>query len=384
MSRHPTKASLPPLEEVLSEFTGLDPNESKLRQMTGLLEKVILAHRAMRNLTFYSTREIARFFGTSQNTASLVVKQLEEEGLLRRMRGSHTVMLGARIVTRSRIRAVVGLLQWSFAQRFSETHSRLAMVLGGELWKHQIALEIIPHYDISENRPDMDEMLKRHTIDFAIWPFPFGHHRDHLLRLQDRGTRNLVIGMDADTSPVAPSIIVEMIPAYRELLQSWREKHGIHRVVAISPREFTPRGRIKTFQTLAKELGFDCEVLPNTYTLPGELVASEKKRIGIALLDEHSTAEFTFYDPPAFTKLVSRHRILMGNGSILVPFVPHGESRVDRIFVPIKQQPPPGGRTQLCTAVTQTLVNWCRGDFSAPAARVRGVFWEDGELWRYL
>lgn len=384
MSRYPTKASLPPLEEVLPEFTGLGTDTAKLRQMVGLLAKVIQAHRATRNLTFYSTREIARFFKTSQNTASLAVKQLESDGLVRRLRGSHTVMLGAKIVTRSKIRAVVGLMQWSFAQRFSETHSQLALRLAEHLWPHQIALEIIPHYDIGDNRPDMDDMLKRHAIDFAIWPFPFGHHRDNLLRLQDRGTRNLVIGMDAESSPVPPTIIVETLPAYRELLLDWRETHGINRVLVINPREFTPRGRIETFCALAKKMGFDCELLANTYTLPGELVTRETGRAGIALLDEHSTAEFTFYDPPAFNALVKRHRILMGNGSILVPFVPHGESRVDRIFVPIAQEPLPGVRAQLIPAITETMVDWCNGNFAAAPKRVKCVYWDNGKLWRYL
>ena len=382
--RYPTKSSLPALADVLPEFAGLGADTSKLRQVAERLTTVILAQRATRNLTFYSTREIARFFEISQNTAALVVKQLEGDGLLRRVRGSQTLMLGAKIVTRAKIRAVVGLMQWNFAQRFSETHSQLALHLAEHLWPHQIALEIIPHYDIGDNRPDMDDMLKRHAIDFAIWPFPFGHHRDYLLRLQDRGTRNLVIGLDAETTPVPPTIIVETLPAYRELLQYWREKQGIRRVVVINPREFTPRGRIATFCALAKEMGFDCELLPNTYTLPGELVAKEKNPIGIALLDEHSTAEFTFYDPPAFSELVRRHRILLGNGSLSVPFVPHGESRVDRIFVPIAQDPPPDGKLQLCAAITQTMRAWCGGNFAARPLRVQAVFWDNGRLWRYL
>ncbi len=384
MSRYPTKASLPPLEDLLPEFTGFVPGVSKLQQTTELLEQVIRAHRATRNLTFYSTRVIARFFGTSQNTASLVVKKLETDGLLRRTRGSHTIMLGAEIVTRSQIRAVAGLMQWSFAQRFSETHTSLALRLGENLWPHHIALEIIPHLDIGDTRPDMSAMLKRHAIDFAIWPFPFAHHREHMLRLQDRGTRNLVIGMDADVMPMEPTIIVEIIPAYRKVLNHWRKQYGIERVVVISPREFSPRGRINTFCELAKQMGFDCEIVPNTYTLPEELLANEKHSIGIALLDEHSTAEFTFYQPHAFDQLVRRHRILLGNGSIHVPFITPGELRVDRIFVPIRQEPLEGVQIQLCEAITQTLSVWCAGDYTAPPLRVQAVFWDNGRLWRYL
>ena len=384
MPRYPTQASLPSLKDLLPEFTKLEKTSAKLRQVAELLRPLIEAHRATRNLTFYSTRDIARFFGVSQNTATLVVKQLEGEGLLRRLRGSHTLMLGSKIVTRSRIRAVAGLMLWNFAQRFSEPHTTLVQSLGDALRPHHIALEIIPHYDLGDHRPDMDVLLSRHTLDFAIWPFPFRHHHDDMLRLQDRGTRNLVIGFEADAMAVPSTILVEIMPAYRKLLHYWREEHGIRRVLAIKPREFTARGRIEAFHALALEMGFDSEVVENSYDLPAAMLAKEKKRVGIALLDEHASAEFTFYDPPAFVGLLRRHRILYGNGGINVPFVPHGELRVDRIFVPNPSSPEKEVRMPFCAAVAQTLVQWCSGNFAAPPIRLRAALWKDGKLWRYL
>jgi len=351
--------------------------------MTALLKQVITENRTSSNVTFYSTREIARFFGTSQNTATLAVGRLESDGLLRRIRGSQTVMLGAKIITRSRIRAVVGLMSWVFAQRFSDIQKDLTRFLTGELWPHGIALQIIPHHDLGDTRPDLDAVLRKHELDFTIWPFPFNHHKTHLLHLQDRGIRNLVIGVDGSRSLFNPQILVDYRSSYEELLDYWKMEHNIKRVIVIKPREFTPRGRIEMFAKLAVARGFDSQIETSGYTLPADILARERQPVGIALLDEHSMAEFTFYDPPSFVKLLRRHRILFGNGALNVPFVPNGELRLERIFVPIHRNHS-ASRKPLAPAIANVLSQWCTGDFSADPDVIPTCFWKDGELMRYL
>jgi len=383
MPRYPSQFSLPPLETALPHFEALDPERPKVEQVAETLRQLILEYRTRQNQTFYSTRELARFFAVSQNTAALAVERLESEGLLRRIRGSQTVMLGSRIITRTRIRAVAGLMSWIFAQRFSEAQIDLSRSLGQALWTQQIALDIIPHYDIGDTRPDLNETLKKHRLDFVIWPFPFNHHKEHLLFLRDRGVRNLVIGVEGVRSPFTPDVLVDFRSSYEELLRYWKETHGIRRVVVVNPGEFTPRRRINLFATVAREAGIDCCVEPSSYTLPGEILAREKKKVGIALLDEHATAEFVFYDPPSFVALCKRHRILLGNGSLNVPFVAHGELRLERIFVPMMPNNPNFTRP-LVPAIVKMLTQWSFGDFSAPPQSVQTRFWPDGVLWRYL
>jgi len=376
------------MAQLFPGFVSLEENRSKLNQIADWLRPAILAHRTSHNLKFYSTRQIATFFAVSQNTAALVIKDLEKEGLLRRVRGSQTLLLGTQIITPSPIRAVAGLLLWKFADRFSGWHSGLTQTLGEVLWPENIAFDIIPHYDLGEKRRDLDDVLKRHTLNFAIWPFPFRHHRDHLLRLQDRGIRNLVIGLEPEvegkTVPGPPDLIVEIAEAYRHTLNYWKEDHEIRRVLVVRPREFEPRGRIEFFAKLATEMGFDCQIVNSSYSLPAQLVASEKKCIGIALLDEHATAEFVFYDPTAFVKLLDRHRILFGNECPNIPFAPHGERRVERIFIPNAPKPRKDAKIRLAAAVKQTLVQWCGGNFSTPPLRVTALAWTNGKLWRFL
>jgi hypothetical protein len=154
-------------------------------------------------------------------------------------------------------------------------------------------------------------------------------------------------------------------------------------VIVIKPREFPPRGRIELFAKLATSRGFDCRVEASDYTLPAEILAREKAPVGIALLDEHSMVEFTFYDPSSFVELLRRHRVLFGNGTLNVPFVPNGELRVERIFVPMRHVHPDFVKP-LAPAITKTLVQWCSGDFSAKPELIPTRLWRNGELWRYL
>lgn len=384
MPRYPSQTSLPPLKEVFPQFEALQTDRPKVEQVTEMLKQIVSDNRTTHNLIFYSTRDIARFFQISQNTAAFAVQRLEMDGLLCRIRGSHTVMLGYHIITRSRIRAVVGLMSWVFALRFSETQGALTRLLAEELWPHQIALDIIPHYDLGDHRPDLDETLKKHLVDFVVWPFPFAHHKEHILYLQDRGIRSLVIGVEGIRSPFKPDILVDFQSSYEEILQFWKKDLGIRKVIAVTPREFTPRKRIKLFATIAQRMGFDCSIETSSYTLPAEILEREKKgKVGIALLDEHSLVEFTFYAPPIFEELARRHRILFGNGAIKVPFVPNGELRVDRIFIPMMPTEPRYTKP-LIPAISKILTRWCCGDFTAKPAEVHSHVWTNSELWRYL
>jgi|GEM_PF-1991489 len=383
MPRYPGQSSLPPLETTLPGFQRLEPDRPKVGQVSDSLREVVMAYRTAHNLIFYASRDIARFFHVSQNTAALAVERLEQEGLLRRIRGSQTLMLGCRIITRTRIRAVAVLMSWVFAQRFSSFQINLNRTLAQALWPRQIALNIVPYYDLNAGEPDIDAVLRQHRIDFAIWPFPFPHHKEPMLALGDRGVRNLVIGVEGASLPFQPDILIDLRTPYGQLLQYWREEHGIRRVVIVSPREFAPRQQIALFAKMAREAGFDARLEPSTERLPGEILSREKEKVGIVLLDEHAAVEFTFYDPPAFTRLLERHRILYGQAGLHVPFVVGGKYRVERIFIPLRwghsiEEMP------VVPAITERLAQWSYGDFSAGPHRLPAILWRRGELWRYL
>lgn len=368
---------LPPLSAVIPDFPGLAADRSKLSQIAAALRPVIAQYRGTRNLTFYPTRDLARFFRTSHGTAIQAVARLETEGLVRRVRGSRTLLMGAKTITRVPIRAVVGLPLWHFAQRFSPSHNSLARDLGRLLWPHQVVVDTIPHFDLGDNTPDLHVVLETHKLDFVVWHLPFAHHLDCILRLRDRGVRTLITGLDTGSpGGIVPHVIIDITAAYRQLLHYWKKQQGLKRILVIEPREFPQRTRIRVFSDLARQHGFECEIMPSAYALPRALLAREKSPVGIALLDEYATAEFVFYDPPSFVKLARKHRILFGNGKVNMPFVPAGEITAERIFI--------HHDNSLEKAIIHVLMSWLDGDFSAAPIHANAWFDRDFEIPRYL
>lgn len=298
MPRPPIHSPLPALREVLPDFDRLQRTTGKAEQIADALRGVAQNGRAPENLPFYSTREIAGFFGVSQQTATFAVARLEHEGLVRRIRGSQTLLLGRRSLARAPARAVAAIPLETMESRYSYLHIRLSRELTDNLWKHRILADIVPYADPSldptHSQSPLDERLIRHRPDFVIWIAPLPTRRDVLLRLNDQGVRNLIVGFDADRG-IPPHIVIDLLPTCRRFLeQQWRAA-GI-RVVRIIRSTILRRERAATLAALAAELGFDADILTSTSQLPRQLDKMYRRNspIGIVLPDERSAAEFAF------------------------------------------------------------------------------------------
>ncbi len=375
MARPPVKTSLPPLSDCLPDFKRLPPHADKRNTIAEVLRPVVVRYRQQRSFTFYPAREIADFFGVSLQTATLAMGVLEKEGLLRRIRGSHTIVTGIHDITRVKLRAVAGFPLGWIEDKYSYAHRRLSRELGDELWKHNISLDTIPYMEIGGHLPDFTERIHRHGINFAVWMTPLTHVRKTFLHLEDQGVRNLVIDLNTQTAGFKTQVVIDMVSAYETVALRWRDS-GITRVLVIEPSDYR-RERIKTFVQIFKRHGFACEVLKSSPWLASEIEATHRKgpKIGIALLDERATAEFTFYEPAAFVALARRHRLLYGNNYPEVPFAGHGETKIDRIFV---------DHDFLNTTIAALLVRWLNKDFAHEPVTVPTNTGFDVPLWRYL
>ena len=376
MPRPRIKSALPPLAELIPEFQGLPADSGKCAAIADILRTVITRHRQSQNLTFHPSREVARFFGVCQQTATLAVGLLEKEGLLRRVRGSQTVITGARNITRVTLRAVAGFPMGVIEAKYSYAHRRLARELGDTFWKHHIALDTIPYIEIGGQLPDFTQRLHRHGINFAIWLTPLSHNRKVMLHLEDQGVRNLVVDFNTRTAGFNTDITIDIVRSYHELAQRWRDDFGIRHIIVIEGSDY-PRERIETFVQIALLHGHRCEVLKHTPTLAGELAAmhGDTPGLGIALLDERATAEFTFHEPAAFVALARRHRVLYGSNYPEVPFAGHGETRIDRISI---------DHPYLTDVIASTLVRWLGKDFTPHPKTIACFAGFDVPLWRYL
>lgn len=340
------------------------------------LRPVVLRYRQTKNLTFHPAREIAAFFGVSLQTATLAVGLLEQEGILRRIRGSRTIITGSHTITRIKLRAVVGYPLGWIEEKYSYAHRRLSRELGDELWKHHITLDTIPYMEIGGFLPDFIQRLHRHAINFAVWLTPLSHARPAFLHLQDQGVQNLVVDFNTQTAGFKTHILIDMVSSYEEVIQRWRDEFKLTRVLVIEPSDYA-RERILTFKQICTRHGLACEVLKSSPSLAGEIESANRNgpAIGIALLDERATAEFTFFEPAAFVSLMRRHRVLYGNNYPEVPFAGHGDMKIDRIYI---------DHPYLNNVIASYLTRWLNKDFSHQQVTVPTFTGFDVPLWRYL
>lgn len=335
VSRHPIRSPLPPLAQTLADH-GSAPAASgstKAGHIAAALRALILRHQRGSGVLFYPLREIAGHFQVCLRTASLALDDLEREGLLVRMRGSRTEIPGFWQRGQSTVRGVVGLPLWLFGARYSHLHKTLPYVLGEMLWKQNLVLETIPYSEVEDKKTGFCDHLLRHRMDFVVWLHPFRHNRQTIQRLADAGVHNVVIAHADDRSIAPPDIVIDPGPACDNILARWKDLHGIRNVVIPEGFEYN-RERAAGFIRRASAHGLVCRTVPCTDRLDKRLrlpCGPRSERLGVALLDEHATAEFTHCDPAAFCRQAARHRVLFANNTTNLPFVEDRALTVERI-----------------------------------------------------
>jgi len=225
---------------------------------------------------------------------------------------------------------------WSFGVRYSHFHRFLPLDIAELLWKQNMVLESILYQEITDREPTFSDLLLHHRMDYALWMYPFAHYRQTLRRLQDVGIRSLIFAHDMDRDAEAGHIVLDNTRALKKIFTYWTQEHRIKRLYIIQGGEYD-RGRSRAFIHFAREAGFECVLLePGAATAQDVLRLTAKKpkqTIGVVLLDEHSTAEFVFYHPEAFIRVIRRHRVLMANNTVNIPFVENKAYSVERVFV---------------------------------------------------
>ncbi|WP_269523327.1 hypothetical protein [Coraliomargarita parva] len=335
MPRIANSAELSPLSELLTGFEGFSGELSRSAQIADCLRQLIIEHREEKSLLFYPTREIASFFGVSLRSANLAVRALVDEGLLVTQRGSHSRIPGLDMWAKHHIRGVIGLPLWAFALRYSHLHKMMPPILAEQLWRQNIVLQSIWYSEVGDLADDFVDQLARQRMDFTLWLYPFPHNKNTIQILQDRGIPQFILRHVADPQVLAPDVLLYPDKAYEAVFQFWKQHHRIQRIIVPIASDYA-RGRETYFIAKARAAGFECEMRRWTVDAGSAILrqaSSASETIGIALLDEHSTAEFCFLNPEASRLFFRDHRVLFGNNSINVPHVPDQVYSIERIYL---------------------------------------------------
>jgi len=351
----PASLPLPPLPDVLER---LPPPEqgNRLDRTFETIRQVALACRVEESRPFYSMRDFERTLGVPLRTVALAYKRLEAEGMILRLRGSHTRLLGQTARPTASIISVIGWLENIFILRHYLWRRSFTRSIGDLLRKHHFTTDLLLHWEYEDREYDLVDRVLLHLPDAAVWFHPFRPTRETIATLRDHGIRNLIVS-DKEVPGIEADIIINWDPAYRQTLDYWQRKHGIRQVVMLEGNPHAAH-RIRRFEALAHEYGMECLHFPPERQVAGRLLASPALRqpSGIVLLDEWAAVDFSLREPAAYLALIRRHRILYGRELPSISFLEPKSYRFEVLRYPI---------LLLQEAIRNRLLQWHTGDLQA-------------------
>ncbi len=326
MSRTIVYRNLPCLEEAVKSFAGFPSGVSRQQTLTDELRRQAKRLRRSTSTPFWSMREVAAFFGVPLGTVSVVYQALEREGILNRLRGAQTLLMGKSTISRNRVRGLVGLPIWLHSIMVLPYTRTFTMTIEEQLRQRGYVANVIFHHTKDEElSPEFALRLLRHKLDVVIWQNPSPGTKQNILSLRERGVRVLLLQRGERQTNI-PAVVYQQDfqTAYQEMANKWK-KSGVRRVLIWSPVAHLLHGKseIDTFRFLMEQCGLATEVVEDT---PGELLARLRKRgaavnHGIAFLDTTSSEQICNRDPQIIEEIGKHARLAFCVSMIRCPYL---------------------------------------------------------------
>lgn len=354
MSRQYHRSSLPPLRDVLVGFSGFSARDNKLGLVIDLLRDVCRQVRSVESVPFYSMREIAGMLKVPLRTIAVAFEKLESEGLLLRLRGSHTKLLGTKHSALSEVSGVVGFPMWTtgfvhfrYRQDFLRRTSDL-------LWKHYLVPDFVLHWEREDFSNEFIDRILRHRLDYLVWLQPLNLNKNVIETLRDHGIRSVLIS-NMELRFLPSNFTLDWVSAYARVCKYWRDHCKVKKIAVVEDPLSLTRANWETFIRVAEADGFECIRLKGTSDLSLRLAGPEKlsPETAIAFPAQSAATRFVLRDQKAFISLALRHRILFARDCPIISYVLPRNLTVERLVLPVEQ---------LSTQVAELLLKWRAGD----------------------
>ena len=180
-------------------------------------------------------REISRFFKVSLKSVAVVFERLSKEGQLTIVRGSHTVLEGARKGPRVKLRGVVGVPVALPSFIFGNNPRTFFICLENELQKHGYVVDFIFYLTVELENERLMRRLLEHKMDIVFWNAPIKAAGGIMLQLQDTGVRVVALGDLPEMFPVQ-QYVLDLTSGFCGVARGWKAG-GIKEVYFIGPRK---------------------------------------------------------------------------------------------------------------------------------------------------
>jgi hypothetical protein len=326
MARKKSPRNLPRLPKLRAS----DVREHKAETLLQTLRHIAAAAQEKNDRTFYSMREVASEYRTPVSAVADIYRRLEREGLLRRVRGSKTLLRGRQHDRKISVRGVIGLPRTTSKYVTIQDYRMFLRCLRRELRLSGFAAQTV---DIDgQEATDFAERVRKYDIDTIIWFQPGQLAKQATLRLQDLGLR--IIGVSDGMRPSIPCRYeVQREPAVRQILHDWQKQSGLKSIFAVTGSG-VPVLNEDDLAAIADEEGLDLEIChANSRSIPKLMeTLTQKENTGIVFLSSAGPL-VAFRSPELMTRIFERCRVALVEGPVNMPFAKVPDVRVDLVLL---------------------------------------------------
>ena len=279
-------------------------------------------------------REIARRFQVPVSLVSQAYEQLEQEGLLNRVRGSKTILQGLHFDRQLSVRAFVGLPASLSAFVTIQDYRTFFIKIRRELRLRGFATAMAFFEKEEARRGALSKRLKAYEVDTVLWLQPPKEAREAALHLADMGIR--LIGVAHDQFPViACRYELRREAAIRELLTDWKARTGMNQVILAQWKDHHSPALEETLRIVLEELEMKASVM----TFGGQRneaflrMLQKPNMAGIMFSSPGLASRFSFRCPSAVTDLLQRNQVAFLNGPVSMPFAKVPDVQVDLVVM---------------------------------------------------
>jgi hypothetical protein len=294
------------------------------------LRSLVMKNQREHPRVFYSLREVAMRFKMPVSTVAKIYHDLEQEGLLSRVRSSKTILNGFRNSRRLSVRGLVGLpvlfpkfLSWpDYRTFFNEIHS--------ELWLRGFAPAIVFCQPEEMIDGTLIDRVSSYGTDTIIWLSPGRSAKQSLLRLDDMGVRVVVIS-EYET-PGRPS----HYQLWRErgmeiVLREWKDRHSVRKVVVVESKEHRSPVTEEILRLVLEGLGIEFEIRPLKLERSRIFLRELRRSKPQAVIFPSGTlaSSVSYQNPDGMVELFGSLRVALMEGPIDLPVARTSGAQVD-------------------------------------------------------
>jgi hypothetical protein len=295
-----------------------------------ILRRVALRSQRKQPNIFYSLREVATHFQVPLSMVGRVYRNLEQEGLLSRVRGSKTILQGLEYDRKTRVRGFVGLPASLSCFITLQDYRMFLIRTRRELRLRGFATAMV--FLESHDAEDSTERFLRYGVDTILWLLPGRPDGPTALRLTESGVR--VIGISDGGQPGLPCRYqIQRVEAITALCRDWRTA-GITSVTIAAEATRRSIADERTLQSILEREGIEYRLI----TIADESLQESadlltKKPAGGVMVLASAASILAFRAPRLFYALLNKTRVALIDGPVTTPFTQPLEARVDLLAV---------------------------------------------------